>query len=155
MAHIQLRGIQKKWDTIWGVRDVTIDIADEELLVLLGPSGCGKTTTLRMIAGLEEPTEGEITVDGQIINDVDARDRDVAMVFQGYALYPNMSIYENIPSPSACGTYQGARMTSACAKRLTWSNLVNFLTESPRPCLGGSASGLHWPGLSCVNRGCF
>ncbi|MGY8789910.1 MAG: ATP-binding cassette domain-containing protein, partial [Pseudomonadales bacterium] len=70
-----------------------------ELVVLLGPSGCGKTTTMRMIAGLEDPTEGEIIIDGEVMNEVDARDRDVAMVFQGYALYPNMSIYENIRFP--------------------------------------------------------
>lgn len=99
MARIQLNGIQKKWGAVWGVRDVNIDIADEELLVLLGPSGCGKTTTMRMIAGLEDPTEGEVIMDGEVMNEVDARDRDVAMVFQGYALYPNMSIYENIRFP--------------------------------------------------------
>ena len=79
MARIQLNGIQKKWGAIWGVRDVNIDIADEELLVLLGPSGCGKTTTMRMIAGLEDPTEGEVIMDGEVMNEVDARDRDVAV----------------------------------------------------------------------------
>jgi len=99
MARIQLKGIQKRWGAVWGVRDVDIDIADEEFLVLLGPSGCGKTTTMRMIAGLEDPSEGEIVVDGMVVNEVDARDRDVAMVFQGYALYPNMTIYENIRFP--------------------------------------------------------
>ncbi len=99
MARIELSGIQKKWGAIWGVRDVNIDIADEELIVFLGPSGCGKTTTMRMIAGLEDPSEGEIRMDGEVMNDVDARDRDVAMVFQGYALYPNMTIYENIRFP--------------------------------------------------------
>ncbi|MFK8033704.1 MAG: ABC transporter ATP-binding protein [Hyphomicrobiales bacterium] len=99
MARIQLKNIQKKWGQIYGVRDVNIDIADEEFLVLLGPSGCGKTTTMRMIAGLEDPSEGEILMDGEYMNDIDARDRDVAMVFQGYALYPNMSIYENIRFP--------------------------------------------------------
>ncbi len=99
MANIHLKGIQKKYGEVWGVRDVNIEIADQELLVLLGPSGCGKTTTMRMIAGLEEPTAGEIHMDGEYMNDVDARDRDVAMVFQGYALYPNMSVYENIRFP--------------------------------------------------------
>lgn len=99
MARIQLKNIQKRWGHIYGVRDVNIDIADEEFLVLLGPSGCGKTTTMRMIAGLEDPSEGEILMDGEYMNDVDSRDRDVAMVFQGYALYPNMSIYENIRFP--------------------------------------------------------
>ncbi|MEM8657353.1 MAG: ABC transporter ATP-binding protein, partial [Pseudomonadota bacterium] len=99
MARIELTGIQKQWGAVWGVRDVNLDIADEELVVFLGPSGCGKTTTMRMIAGLEEPSEGEIRMDGEVMNEVDARDRDVAMVFQGYALYPNMSIYENIRFP--------------------------------------------------------
>jgi len=99
MAHIQLNNIQKRWGNIYGVRDVNIDISDEEFIVFLGPSGCGKTTTMRMIAGLEDPTEGEVLMDDIVMNDVDARDRDVAMVFQGYALYPNMSIYENIRFP--------------------------------------------------------
>ena len=99
MARIELNNIQKRWGDVFGVRDVNIEIADEEFLVLLGPSGCGKTTTMRMIAGLEDPTEGEIWLDGELMNEVDARDRDVAMVFQGYALYPNMTIYENIRFP--------------------------------------------------------
>ena len=99
MARIELTGIQKSWGAFVGVRDVDLDIADEELVVFLGPSGCGKTTTMRMIAGLEEPSDGEIRMDGELMNDVDARDRDVAMVFQGYALYPNMTIYENIRFP--------------------------------------------------------
>ena len=99
MARIQLKNIQKRWGAIQGVRDVNLDIADEEFIVFLGPSGCGKTTTMRMISGLEDPSEGEIIMDGEVMNDIDARDRDVAMVFQGYALYPNMSIYENIRFP--------------------------------------------------------
>ena len=99
MARIELEGVEKRWGAVVGVRDIDLDIADQELVVLLGPSGCGKTTTMRMIAGLEEPTEGEIRMDGELMNGVDARDRDVAMVFQGYALYPNMSIFENIRFP--------------------------------------------------------
>ncbi len=99
MARIELNNIQKKWGEFWGVRDVNLDIADEEFIVFLGPSGCGKTTTMRMISGLEEPSEGEILMDGEVMNDIDARDRDVAMVFQGYALYPNMTVYENIRFP--------------------------------------------------------
>lgn len=99
MARIELNNIQKRWGAVWGVRDVNLDIANEEFIVFLGPSGCGKTTTMRMISGLEDPSEGEIIMDGEVMNDIDARDRDVAMVFQGYALYPNMSIYENIRFP--------------------------------------------------------
>jgi multiple sugar transport system ATP-binding protein len=99
MASIQLQNIVKRYGTFVGVRHMSLDITDEEFLVLLGPSGCGKTTTMRMIAGLEQPTEGQIIIGGDEVNEVDARDRDVAMVFQGYALYPNMSIYENIRFP--------------------------------------------------------
>ena len=78
---------------------IDLEIRDKEFMVFLGPSGCGKTTTMRMIAGLEDPTSGDILIDDERVNDVDARDRDVAMVFQSYALYPNMSIYENIRFP--------------------------------------------------------
>ena len=99
MASIQLRNIVKRYGGFVGVQGMTLDIHDEEFLVLLGPSGCGKTTTMRMIAGLEVPTDGTITIGDEVVNDVDARDRDVAMVFQGYALYPNMSVYENIRFP--------------------------------------------------------
>ncbi len=99
MAGIELRGVSKRWGSFTGVDNFNLSIADREFLVLLGPSGCGKTTTMRMIAGLEDPTEGNIIIDGERVNDVDARDRDVAMVFQSYALYPNMTIYENIRFP--------------------------------------------------------
>ncbi len=99
MARIELRNLVKRYGGFTGVREMNLEIADEEFLVLLGPSGCGKTTTMRMIAGLETPTEGHVVIGGDEVNDVDARDRDVAMVFQGYALYPNMSIYENIRFP--------------------------------------------------------
>jgi multiple sugar transport system ATP-binding protein len=99
MASIHLKNVAKKFGSFVGVQDMSLDIMDEEFLVLLGPSGCGKTTTMRMIAGLEHPTEGDVIIGGEVVNDVDARDRDVAMVFQGYALYPNMTIYENIRFP--------------------------------------------------------
>jgi multiple sugar transport system ATP-binding protein len=99
VARIELKGIAKGWGEVRAVDGVDLDIADEEFVVFLGPSGCGKTTTMRMIAGLSEPTEGEIRIDGELVNGIDARDRDVAMVFQSYALYPNMTIYENIRFP--------------------------------------------------------
>ena len=99
MAEIKLRGISRAWGSFVGVDAIDLEVRDKEFMVFLGPSGCGKTTTMRMIAGLEEPTAGEIEIDGELVTDVDARDRDVAMVFQSYALYPNMSIYENIRFP--------------------------------------------------------
>ena len=99
MAEIQLRNVSKRWGDFIGVHDFNLTIADQEFLVLLGPSGCGKTTTMRMIAGLEDASGGDIIVDGKRINDLDPKDRDVAMVFQSYALYPNMNVYENIRFP--------------------------------------------------------
>src|SRR5687767_3941147 len=96
MAQVMLRKVTKKYDDTLAVRGIDLDIADKEFVVLVGPSGCGKSTTLRMIAGLEDITDGEILVGGDLVNDVPPKDRDIAMVFQNYALYPHMSVYENM-----------------------------------------------------------
>jgi len=96
MAQVTLRKVVKKYDEVTAVRGVDLDIADKEFIVLVGPSGCGKSTTLRMIAGLEEITGGDIAIGGDIVNDVPPKDRDIAMVFQNYALYPHMNVYENM-----------------------------------------------------------
>ena len=105
MAEIQLKKLTKRWGNFTAVDDFNLTIADKEFLVLLGPSGCGKTTTMRMIAGLEDATNGDILVDGKKINDLEPKDRDVAMVFQSYALYPNMNVYENIRFPPVSYTH--------------------------------------------------
>ena len=99
MAEIKLKNLTKRWGNFVGVDSFNLDIQDKEFLVLLGPSGCGKTTTMRMIAGLEEVSEGEIWIENELVNLEDPKDRDVAMVFQSYALYPNMTVYENIKCP--------------------------------------------------------
>src|SRR6185437_11095108 len=96
MAQVTLRKVVKKYDEVAAVRGVDLDIADKEFIVLVGPSGCGKSTTLRMIAGLEEISGGDIAIGGDIVNDVPPKDRDIAMVFQNYALYPHMNVYENM-----------------------------------------------------------
>src|SRR5438874_11712342 len=96
MAQVNLRSLVKQYDEVPAVRGIDLDIADKEFVVLVGPSGCGKTTTLRMIAGLEDITDGEILIGGDVVNDVPPKDRDIAMVFQNYALYPHMSVYDNI-----------------------------------------------------------
>ena len=88
MAEIRLQNLSKRWGSFVGVENFNLTIADEEFLVLLGPSGCGKTTTMRMIAGLEDASDGDILIDGKRVNDLDPKDRNVAMVFQSYALYP-------------------------------------------------------------------
>src|SRR3982750_2790730 len=96
MAQVTLRKVFKKYDEVPALRGVDLDIADKEFIVLVGPSGCGKSTTLRMIAGLEEITGGDIAIGGAVVNDVPPKDRDIAMVFQNYALYPHMNVYENM-----------------------------------------------------------
>jgi multiple sugar transport system ATP-binding protein len=96
MARVLLKNLNKKFDDTHAVKDVNLDIRDREFVVLVGPSGCGKTTTLRMVAGLEEVSSGEISIDGRVVNDLPPMDRDIAMVFQNYALYPHMSVYENM-----------------------------------------------------------
>lgn len=96
MAGLRFKNIVKKYDQNVVVHDFNLEIKDKEFLVLVGPSGCGKTTTLRMIAGLEEISEGELYIGDQLINNIPPKDRDIAMVFQSYALYPHMSVYENM-----------------------------------------------------------
>jgi multiple sugar transport system ATP-binding protein len=99
MASISLKNIRKSFNAVPAVRDLSLEIADGEFIALLGPSGCGKTTTLRMISGLENPDSGTILIDGQDVTNLPPRNRDVAMVFQDYALYPHMTILENIGYP--------------------------------------------------------
>ena len=99
MARIQLKNVVKKWGNVEALKKTNIDIKDKEFLVLLGPSGCGKTTTMRMIAGLEDPTEGEIMIEEKVVNHLEPKERNISMVFQSYALYPHLTVYENICFP--------------------------------------------------------
>ena len=96
MAGVSLHGVRKSYGDVAVVHGVDLDIADHEFVVFVGPSGCGKSTLLRMIAGLEDITAGEIAIDGRVVNELDPKDRDVAMVFQDYALYPHMTVFENM-----------------------------------------------------------
>ncbi len=96
MAQVTLRKLVKNYDETPAVRGINLDISDKEFVVLVGPSGCGKSTTLRMIAGLEDITGGDVLIGGEVVNDIPPKDRDIAMVFQNYALYPHMSVYENM-----------------------------------------------------------
>ncbi|MFA6450692.1 MAG: sn-glycerol-3-phosphate ABC transporter ATP-binding protein UgpC [bacterium] len=96
MAGVAFQNVNKSFGDVHVVKDLNLEIADKEFLVLVGPSGCGKSTTLRMLAGLEEITSGEVSIGGRVINDVAPKDRNIAMVFQNYALYPHMTVYENM-----------------------------------------------------------
>src|SRR5579883_1452011 len=96
MASVTLEHVTKRFGEVTAVNDMTIEVKDKEFLVLVGPSGCGKSTCLRLIAGLEEVTDGNIYIGERLVNDVSPKDRDIAMVFQNYALYPHMTVYENM-----------------------------------------------------------
>jgi len=96
MANVTFRNVTKQWGDVIAVNDLDLEIQDQEFLVLVGPSGCGKSTTLRLLAGLEELTFGDILIGDRVVNDVAPKDRDIAMVFQSYALYPHMTVFDNM-----------------------------------------------------------
>ena len=137
MAEVQLSGLCKRWGAFVGVDDFNLTIADREFLVLLGPSGCGKTTTMRMIAGLEDATEGDILIDGQRVNDMEPKDRDVAMVFQSYALYPNMNVYENIRFPLKVRGIDPSQHDAKVRRASAMVELDEFLHRKPAELSGG------------------
>jgi multiple sugar transport system ATP-binding protein len=137
MAEIQLRNLSKRWGNFVGVDNFDLTIADKEFLVLLGPSGCGKTTTMRMIAGLEDATGGDILVDGKRVNDLEPKDRDVAMVFQSYALYPNMNVYENIRFPLRVRGVDPATHDDRVRRASAMVELDDFLHRKPAELSGG------------------
>ena len=137
MAEIKLNNLSKRWGTFVGVDNFNLTIKDQEFLVLLGPSGCGKTTTMRMIAGLEDVTDGDILIDGVRVNDLDPKDRDVAMVFQSYALYPNMNVYENIRFPLKVRKIPEAEHQERVMRASAMVELDDFLHRKPAELSGG------------------
>lgn len=137
MAEIRLQNLSKRWGDFVAVENFDLTIADQEFLVLLGPSGCGKTTTMRMIAGLEDVSEGSIFIDGQRINDLDPKDRDIAMVFQSYALYPNMNVYENIRFPLKVRKLNTSDHESRVKRAAEMVELTEFLHRKPSELSGG------------------
>ena len=137
MAEVQLRNLSKRWGGFVGVDDISLTVADREFLVLLGPSGCGKTTTMRMIAGLEDPSEGEIHIGGRDVTGLDPKDRDVAMVFQSYALYPNMDVYENIRFPLKVRRIDPTEHDERVRRAAAMVELGDFLHRRPAELSGG------------------
>ena len=138
MASLSLEHIYKKYPNGFeAVKDFNLEIADKEFIIFVGPSGCGKSTTLRMIAGLEDISSGTLKIDGKVMNDVEPKDRDIAMVFQNYALYPHMTVYDNM----ACGLklrkgpkYEIDKMVRNAAKIL---DLTQLLDRKPKALSGG------------------
>jgi multiple sugar transport system ATP-binding protein len=137
MANIELRDLNKRWGAFVGVKDLNLSIADKEFLVLLGPSGCGKTTTMRMIAGLEDATSGDILIGGRRVNHLDPKDRDIAMVFQSYALYPNLSVYENIRFPLRVRRIPQSEHDARVRRAAQMVELGDFLDRRPAALSGG------------------
>ena len=137
MAEIQLRNVSKRWGDFIGVDRFDLTIEDQEFLVLLGPSGCGKTTTMRMIAGLEDATEGEIVIDGKVVNNLEPKDRDISMVFQSYGLYPNMTVYENIRFPLKVRKVEAATHDDRVMRAAAMVELEPFLHRKPAELSGG------------------
>jgi sn-glycerol 3-phosphate transport system ATP-binding protein len=137
MAEIALRGVKKTYGKLQVIHGVDADIADGEFIVIVGPSGCGKSTVLRMIAGLEVITEGEISIGGRVVNDVEPKDRNIAMVFQNYALYPHMTVYENMSYGLRIRRMPPAEIKERVQRAAKILELGDFLTRRPRELSGG------------------
>lgn len=137
MASITLSNLSKRWGKVYGARNINLDIADREFIVFLGPSGCGKTTTMRMIAGLEDPSEGEIRIGDRVVNKLEPKDRDVAMVFQSYGLYPNLTVYENIRFPLKVRKVDPATHDERVNRAAAMVELGDLLKRFPRELSGG------------------
>ncbi|WP_084243888.1 ABC transporter ATP-binding protein [Planomicrobium okeanokoites] len=138
MAEIKINNLGKRYDKgALAVTDFNLHIKDEEFIVFVGPSGCGKSTTLRMIAGLEEITEGEFFIDGKRMNDVEPKERDIAMVFQNYALYPHMTVYENMAFGLKLRKFKKAEIKSRVEEAAKILGLEDYLNRKPKALSGG------------------
>ena len=137
MAQVTLRNVVKKYDEVLAVRGIDLDITDKEFIVLVGPSGCGKSTTLRMIAGLEEATSGEIYIGDQLVNDVPPKDRDIAMVFQNYALYPHMTVFENMSFGLRLKKFPKPEIRERVQNAARILDITNLLDRRPKQLSGG------------------
>ncbi len=138
MAEVSIRKVVKEYDGgVQAVKGIDLEIADQEFVVLVGPSGCGKSTTLRMIAGLEEITDGEIWIGGDVVNDVPPRDRDIAMVFQNYALYPHMTVYDNMAFSLMLAKSDKAAIRERVGRASEILGLTPLLERYPRQLSGG------------------
>jgi multiple sugar transport system ATP-binding protein len=137
MARVAMRSLNKKYDEVHAVKDVNLDIRDKEFVVLVGPSGCGKTTTLRMVAGLESITSGNIMIDETVVNDLAPMDRDIAMVFQNYALYPHMSVYDNMAFGLKMRKFEKSEIETRVREAADILGIQDYLKRKPRQLSGG------------------
>ena len=138
MAAVKLTGVKKVYDNhVTAVHDFDLEIADKEFVVFVGPSGCGKSTVLRMIAGLEEISDGTVEIDGEVVNDLQPKDRDIAMVFQNYSLYPHMTVYDNIAFSLRLRRVPEDEIYSRVVKAAEILGITDYLMRKPRALSGG------------------
>ena len=138
MASVKLTDVKKIYDNkVTAVHDFNLEIADKEFVVFVGPSGCGKSTTLRMIAGLEDISDGTIEIDGVVVNDLQPKDRDIAMVFQNYALYPHMTVYDNIAFSLRLKKMPEDQVYEKVTNAAEILGITEYLTRKPRALSGG------------------
>src|ERR1700726_3407244 len=137
MGQVVLKGINKFYDSVHAVKDVNLQIRDKEFVVFVGPSGCGKTTTLRMIAGLEAISSGDISIDGNVINQLAPMDRDIAMVFQNYALYPHMTVYDNMAFGLKMRKFEKSEIGRRVQEAADILGIGDYLKRKPRQLSGG------------------
>src|ERR1700744_4444805 len=137
MARVAMRGLNKNYDDVRAVIDNPLDIRDQEFVVLVGPSGCGQTTTLRMVAGLESITSGQISIDEKVVNELPPMDRDIAMVFQNYALYPHMSVYDNMAFGLKMRKFDKPEIARRVKEAADILGIQDYLRRKPRQLSGG------------------
>src|SRR3954466_13396637 len=137
MASVSFRAVEKNFGRFKVIHGISFDISDGEFVVLVGPSGCGKSTLLRMLAGLEEMTDGEIAIDGRVVNDLESKDRDIAMVFQSYALYPHMTVRDNMAFSLKLRRADGKITDERVANAARILNLEQLLDRFPKELSGG------------------
>ncbi|MBI5700723.1 ABC transporter ATP-binding protein [Candidatus Saganbacteria bacterium] len=137
MARVSIQNVTKKFNEVVAVKNISLEIADKEFIVFVGPSGCGKTTTLRMVAGLEEITNGKIYIGDKLINDVPPKDRNIAMVFQSYALYPHMTVYDNMAFGLKLRGIPRKEIDTRVAEAAEVLDITNLLDRLPKQLSGG------------------
>ena len=137
MAQVQLRNVTKRYGTVEVIHGIDVEVADGEFIVIVGPSGCGKSTLLRMVAGLEPITGGEIVIGDRVVNRLEPKDRDIAMVFQNYALYPHMSVFDNMAYGLRIRGLAKADIAERVKRAADILELEPLLARTPRQLSGG------------------